>query len=240
MTSLMVLIATLAACEQTPLGPIRSPDESTRCGLDARPQDPAQAVSAAVVSQNPGPENASPLRGFQCTKTLAGSKSPQGPLTIHFRPEGATDFSYHVEYHCTGNCQSHEHCDYSAGFRTEQGVLQGSLPRIAVQCAQSKIDGFAVDCGPYLRSEVANVVSAWGVTHTVRFRVWPLFADGIPDRTFGDHSYGCLPFVEYEQLHDGSTYKHLRDSAFAFSRDECHFDDDIVARDESAAIVEGE
>ena len=214
----LTVLAPALACERTPSGravPVPA--------LEARRPDASAAAAAA-----PEPAKPAPLRGFQCVRFLDAGKAPQGPLSIHFRPRGATDFRLHIEFHCRFNCRPEDGpCDYEADIRTEKGVLQGkNLPPIKIACTQSSVDGFAFDCGgSYVGTDVETVVSARGVSRYVRLHMLPFFNESIPDQKHGFGTASCLPFVRYDKDDDGRPVKSLINSYFQFKPELCRFDD---------------
>jgi hypothetical protein len=223
LASLTLIVPALFACNRAPEGGAHPAPPAP--ALDAQPGDAAATFVEAAVPPAAGPAHPSPMRGFRCSRVYAATKSPQGALTVQLRARSAADFTYHIAYHCEFNCRPQSGpCDYAADIRMKNGELQGSMPRVRVMCVQSTVNPLAVDCGPYLNSTVGTVISGRDVTHSVSFRVWPMFADGIPDPPT-DHSFGCLPFVLYDKKADGSPIKHLYDGAFAFKPEECRVDD---------------
>jgi hypothetical protein len=224
LASLIVLATALGACDRRPRGDQALAPIAPR--FDAQSGDASRAPTAADTAPQAFPAARAPLRGFQCTRRLDPPKMPQGPLTVRFRPNGATDFTYHVEFHCNFNCRpEHGPCDYAADIRTRDGVLQGkNVPPARVGCLQSSVDPLAFDCAGFLSSDVETVVSARGVNRYVRFHVLPFFNEQIPDQKRGDREIGCLPFVAYDKRDDGSISKHLISSYFTFKPEECRLD----------------
>jgi hypothetical protein len=186
-----------------------------------------QPTANEVTSTAPdaGPPPASKLRGFRCTRPLLAGKAPQGPLTLHFAPISATDFTIHLEFHCQFNCRpSWGTCDYSADLRAEHGVLRDAFPGIPVRCTQSPEELLAVDCGFFIGSDVETVVKARSISRLVRFTLPPNFDQGIPDQPPSDTSYGCLPFVNYERTDGSPTRKSINLNYLQFSPEACELD----------------
>lgn len=166
------------------------------------------------------------LRGFRCTRPPHPTKSPEGPLTLHFVATSPTDFTFHLEFHCLFNCRPcSSGCDYSADLRAEGGVLRDGFPGLHVRCTQSPEEPFAVSCGPLIGSDVEIVVTAQSTSRLVRFTLPPTFDLGIPDLpSDGGASCACLPFVKYDRTEGAPTRKSIDLNYLQFPPEACKLD----------------
>lgn len=191
----------------------------------AAPRTQPTASGVTSAASDAIPPLASKLRGFRCTQRLLTGKAPQGLLTLHFAPKSPTDFTIHLEFHCQVNCRrSWGTCDYSADLRAEHGVLRDALPGVSVRCTQSPEELMAVDCGPFIASDVETVVKARSTSRLVRFTLPPTFDQGIPDQPPNDATYGCLPFVNYERTDGSPTRKSINLNYLRFPPEACELD----------------
>lgn len=142
------------------------------------------------------------LRGFTCTTEFGAGKSPQGPMTVAFRTQGATGGLVHFEFHCTGNCVPTEECNqYVSEWEAEK-------------CSRSAETAYAIDCGSSLRSTlVATVRAAEGVERVLLLEMPPQFSINAP--AAADKKL-CMPFIDY-----GGASKWVKGGALRFNLSAC-------------------
>jgi hypothetical protein len=172
-----------------------------------------------------GAERAAPLRAFTCRKEFRPGKSPQGPFSIRFVPRNPTDVSYHLEYHCGFNCWGT--ADYSVDLRIENGQMKNTLLDHSpdkIACRRSPLSGFAVDCGPFLGSDLDIHVRSGELTRKVNFRMPFFFTEGLPDPDPSLPFLGGMPFVHYDKSPDGTPTKSIDNARLDFPLDQCQFD----------------
>jgi hypothetical protein len=143
---------------------------------------------------------------------------------VHFAPTSPTDFTVHVDYHCTMNCaHGWGPCYYSNELRAQHSQLRASSAGSSVHCTQSSEEPFAVDCGGGIGSEVEIVVKARSKSRFIRFRLPPVYEQATPEPPLNS-SRACVPFVRYLRTKGGPTWKSINLDYLSFQEQNCQFD----------------